>query len=214
MAICDANYCFTLFDLGQYGSNNDSGVLANSEMGNMFDDNHLRVPADSKLCESEEQTLPYFLLGDEIFPLKKWLMRPYPGKNASEEERIYNYRHSRARRCIFNAFGVLSARWRIFHKPIRATVENVESYILACLALHNYLGLTDNAHYSLSGFTNSQDKDGKLLPGEWRLLKTNNVNNGGLVDLPRVRGCRSRQDALETRNQLKEFLNSEEGSLP
>ena len=28
LAICDANYCFTLFDLGQYGSNNDSGVLA------------------------------------------------------------------------------------------------------------------------------------------------------------------------------------------
>ena len=32
LAICDANYCFTLFDLGQCGSNNDSGVLANSQM--------------------------------------------------------------------------------------------------------------------------------------------------------------------------------------
>ena len=28
---CDANYCFTLIiDIGQYGSNNDSGVLVQS----------------------------------------------------------------------------------------------------------------------------------------------------------------------------------------
>ena len=33
MAVCDANYCFTLFDVGSYGSKNDSGILANSEMG-------------------------------------------------------------------------------------------------------------------------------------------------------------------------------------
>ena len=93
MALCDANYCFTLFDLGQYGSNNDSGILANSEMGKMFEENQLNVPPDCKLSEDDEHSLPHFLLGDEIFPLKKWLMRPYPAKNAIEEERIYNYRH-------------------------------------------------------------------------------------------------------------------------
>ena len=36
LAICDANYCFTLFDLDRYGSSNDSGVLANSQMGQML----------------------------------------------------------------------------------------------------------------------------------------------------------------------------------
>ena len=30
LALCDANYCFTLIDIGRYGSNNDSGVLAQS----------------------------------------------------------------------------------------------------------------------------------------------------------------------------------------
>ena len=86
MAICDENYCFTLFDLGQYGSNNDSGILANSEMGDLFETNSLNVLGDSNLDDSSIN-LPYFLLGDEMIPLKKWLMRPYPGKNASEQEK-------------------------------------------------------------------------------------------------------------------------------
>ena len=74
MALCDANYCFTLFDLGQSGSNNDSGILANLEMGKMFEEHQLNVPPDCKLSEDDKHSLPYFLLGDEIFPLKKWLM--------------------------------------------------------------------------------------------------------------------------------------------
>ena len=36
LEICDANYCFTLFDLGQFGSNNDSGVLASSQIREIF----------------------------------------------------------------------------------------------------------------------------------------------------------------------------------
>ena len=97
MAVCDANYCFTIIDLGQYGSNNDSCVLASSVMGEMFDNGEMNLPAPSKIYQSSEQDLPYFLLGDEIFPLKDWLMRSFPGAGATEEEKIYNYRHSRAR---------------------------------------------------------------------------------------------------------------------
>ena len=93
-------------------------------------------------------------------------------------------------------------------------MENVENYALAYLALHNYLRLTDNAHYTPSGFVDSVDKDGHFLSGEWRLQKENGLNNNALVDLPRVRGSRSLHHALETRNELRDFLNSEEGSLP
>ena len=153
MALSDANYCFTLYDLGQYGSNNDSGIFANPEMSKMFEENQLNDPPDCILPEDDKHSLPYFLLGDEVFLLKKWLMQPY-------------YRHSRAWQCIENAFVILTARWRIFHKAIRATVENVENYTLACLALHNYSRLMDNAHYTPSGFVNSEDKDGNFLLGE------------------------------------------------
>ena len=114
MAVCDASYCFTMIDLGQYGSNNDSGVLASSVMGEMFDNGEMNLPAPSKIYQASDQDLSYFLLGDEIFPLKDWLKRLFPGAVANEEEKIYNYRHLRARRCMENAFGILSQRWRIF----------------------------------------------------------------------------------------------------
>ena len=109
LAICDSNYCFTLFDLGHYGSNNDSGVLANSVMGKMIDSKKMGIPEASKYATCDFDPLPYFLVGDEIFPLKTWLMRPYPGK-LDKEQRIFNYRLFRARRTIENAFGILCAR--------------------------------------------------------------------------------------------------------
>ena len=89
-------------------------------------------------------------------------MRPFPGAGVSEEEKINNYHHSRARRCIENAFGILSQRWRIFLKPIKASVKNV----LACLALNNYLRLTENAKYIPTGFADFEDSDGNIVPGD------------------------------------------------
>ena len=152
MAICDANYCFTLFDVGQFGSNNDSGILANSKMGEAIENGSLKVPDFAKI-NADTGKIPYYFIGDEIFPLKTWLVRPYPEKAIvdDEEKKIFNYRQSRARRVIKNAFGILTARWRILHKPIVATVENVETYTLSCLALQNYLRQNDSAIYTPQG---------------------------------------------------------------
>ena len=83
MAVCDANYCFTLFDLGQFGSNNDSGILANSVMDDLLENRQLNIP-ESRVINETVGALPYYLLGDEIFPLKTWLMRPYPGSLSEE----------------------------------------------------------------------------------------------------------------------------------
>ena len=78
MAIWDANYCATLVDSGQYSSNNDCDILANSDMGRSLTMIFwMCQPTASYL---NEQVLPYFSLGDEIFPSKKLLMRFYPEK--------------------------------------------------------------------------------------------------------------------------------------
>ena len=136
MAICDVNYCFSLVDIGGLGRDNDAAIFSQSDMGMAFEDGEFNIPAAEVV---EGHTLPYVIVSDEIFLLKPWLMKPFPGKNLTEEKLIYNYRLSRCRRTIENTFGVYAARWRIFRRPIRASIETVERIIMAFVCLHNYL---------------------------------------------------------------------------
>lgn len=136
-------------------------------------------------------------------------MRPYPGK-LDDQQRIFNYRLSRARQTIENTFGILSARWRIFHITIRGKTENIEKYVLACLALHNYLRVTDNANYCPASFVDSYDAIGKIKEGEWRLLV---AEIRGLRPINNVHGQRYREEVIDMRNSLREFVNSEDGRV-
>lgn len=52
---------------------------------------------------------------------------------------IFNYRLSRCRRLIENAFGILTNTWRIFSRRIDLEPEKVKKIILACCSLHNML---------------------------------------------------------------------------
>ena len=90
LAVCDAKYCFTLVDIGQFGSSTDSGVLARSEMRKRFDDEQMNLPPPAPLEGCSFNPLPYFLVGDDIFPLQNWLMRPFPGHQIHEDKSIYN----------------------------------------------------------------------------------------------------------------------------
>lgn len=67
-------------------------------------------------------------------------MLPYPGTRSGKipiDLAIFNYRLSRARRVIENSFSILVAWWRLFRGTSRADKENVTSYILAGVTLHN-----------------------------------------------------------------------------
>ena len=67
------------------------------------------------------------------------LSKPFPQKDLNDDRRIFNYRLSRARRVVENAFGILSARFRIFHSTINLKLDSIEKVVLATIALHNYL---------------------------------------------------------------------------
>ncbi|KAK0156284.1 Protein ALP1-like [Merluccius polli] len=79
------------------------------------------------------------MVGDAAFPLKLYLMRPYPGQNLTHQKRIFNYRLSRARMVVENAFGILSSRWRVLHRRINLHPQNVDTLVLAACILHNFL---------------------------------------------------------------------------
>ena len=90
LAICDTCYCFTLFDVRQYGSNKDAGKQTNSNIGQKIEAGDMNIPPLRHLDGCSFDPFLHYLVGEEIFPLKTWLMRPYPGQ-LSEEERILHY---------------------------------------------------------------------------------------------------------------------------
>lgn len=66
-------------------------------------------------------------------------MKPNPGEVLRITERVFNYRLSRARKVIDNAFRILAARFSVFHRPNHARAEMVGRMTQAVVALHSYL---------------------------------------------------------------------------
>ena len=76
------------------------------------------------------------MIGDNAFPLKSDLMKPYPGKNIRARESVYKYGLSRARQCIQNSFGILSCN-----------LENLVSQIFVEIEFDPYLKLLSFSFY-------------------------------------------------------------------
>ncbi|XP_022909476.2 uncharacterized protein [Onthophagus taurus] len=125
LALVDANYKFVAVDIGSYGKNSDGGIVANSALGKRLENATMNVPIDSPL-PGTNIIAPYVILADEAFPLKKYLMRPYPGSKNVEDnaKRIFNYRLCRGRRLVECAFGILSQTFRVYNRRLRAHPQN------------------------------------------------------------------------------------------
>lgn len=67
----------------------------------------VNIPAPATLPNDDTaDKFPYTFVGDEAFPLRTFMMRPYPGRALDTEcKKVFNYRLSRARRVIENTFG-------------------------------------------------------------------------------------------------------------
>lgn len=154
-------------DVGDCGRHSDGGVLSNSLLGQGLENRTLCFPNDSPLPGTVLPTLPFVMVGDEAFPLKNNLLRPYPGKDLEEAQAIFNYRLSRARRTIENSFGILASRWRIFRRPIIADPDNAILFTKAAIALHNFLRTKESTIYCPPGFTDGEDGAGNVIAGSW-----------------------------------------------
>ena len=111
LTVCDARYCFSLVDVGEYGSNNDSGIFRNSKMGRGFGNGEMNIPESKKIL-GDDLELSYFCWRWDNFLSK---MRPFSAKAfINKMRKIFSYRLSRTRRIIENMFGILVAYWKIF----------------------------------------------------------------------------------------------------
>lgn len=138
LAMCDSNYSFTYVDVGAQGRASDGGIFAASSLQQAIHTNSMNFP-QQRCPPNSEAPLPYVILADEAFPLRTNIMRPYSRRTLNHEKRIFNYRLSRVRRLIENAFGILAATWRILLRRIDLEPEKTQTLTLACCTLHNYL---------------------------------------------------------------------------
>ena len=124
--------------IGESGRQSDGDVFAKSNIGICIKNQTLDFPEPEQLRHCDT-VLPYVFIGDDAFPMGPNWMKPYPRHNLEDRSKlIANYRFSRARRIIENAFGILAARFRFFRHPIHAKVETVQNITKACVALHNH----------------------------------------------------------------------------
>ncbi len=150
--------------------------------------------------------MPYSILGDDAFALKTWLMKPFSQRNMTDEQRIFNYRLSRGRRIVENAFGILANRFQCLLSPLKQEPETVKFIVLACVCLHNlmrmrYPGLQN-------ALLDQEDDQHHVIPGEWR----NGANMQDVDNL--VRGNQTAIMAKKQKEYLKLYFNSLAGSVP
>lgn len=171
LAVVDAEYRFRVIDVGGYGRSSDGGILANSAFGQALRSGTLHLPADQPLPGAEHRgPQPHVFVADEAFPLRRNLMRPFPGRLLPRERRLFNYRLSRARLVVENAFGILSSQWRMYRRAVEVRPEVAEMCVKATCLLHNFLRQTTPAAAVVGSIPGGEVEP---LPGLGRLASNN-----------------------------------------
>lgn len=189
--IADANYKFITVDIGAYGRQSDSGVFSETNVYHCLETDSFNLPPSRELTNTNIMT-PFVLLGDQGYPLKKYLMRPYPShNNLNNEIETFNYRLSRARRTVECAFGILVSKWRCLKTEVQVHPDKVDIVVKCASLLHNIVidrqGIPD---ITISEINTSNKGDV-------------NIQNRGLR-----RFNRATREAYEIRDTFKQYFNT------
>ena len=138
MALVDADYKFLWADVGGSGSASDAQIFNSCEIKECVENGTLGFP-DPQPLPNENQDVPHFFIGDDAFALRTTLMKPYSLRGLTNEQRIFNYRLSRARRVVENAFGILASRFQILQKTMVHHPATVKIIVKTCIVLHNLM---------------------------------------------------------------------------
>ncbi|XP_069582421.1 uncharacterized protein [Ranitomeya imitator] len=204
MALVNANYEFVDVDVGMNGRVSDGGVFEHTSFGESLRNNELLLP----LNEDTKANLNFVFIADEAFPLHPHLLKPFAQRTLTPERRIFNYRLSRARRVVENAFGIMANRFRVFHTAINLKLPSIDIVVLACCVLHNFLRRHDTNSYSPPSFIDAVDaRTGDIVPGEWRTQPEN------FTALQALGSGRQADDARDCREKYCQYFNGS-GAVP
>lgn len=200
LAVSDADGLFLSVDIGEFGRNSDGRAFRESAFGKALTHNQLDLPEPTLLPgEHENSGFPYYFVGDEAFPLLYNLMKPYPRRQlTNNDKRIFNYRLSRGRKSVECAFGLLTSKFRVLETPVCCDVDKIDTIIQAVCVLHNFIRISDGV------FTNPK-------------IKLNNYSAENIevaADIAQGSHQRPTNAALALRNRLCNYFMHPNGALP
>lgn len=202
---------FIFVDVGGEGSVGDASIWNRSQLKANIQSGSIGFPDPCVVPQSSDSTkVPYHIIGDSAFQLETFLMKPFSqvAVNSDFEKRIFNYRLSRARRCVENAFGILVQRFQVLKSPIRTNVDTSDVIVLATLSLHNWL-MTDRMRRE--SYCNSKLIDeenlttGIFTPGSFR----NEPPSTGLLPFGQQGGRKSTTSSQNMRKYLCSYFNGD-----
>ncbi|XP_071050721.1 uncharacterized protein [Onthophagus taurus] len=143
LAMCDADYRFTYINVGSCGTDSDSSIFKNTTLYTKLHNGEIILPPPTPLPNTT------------AFGISNKILRPYVRSNMTCKKKVFNYRLSRARIYIESTFGIMTNKFRIFHRPMNTSVPNTIKIVKACCVLHNFVrerdGYREEDTYTIDG---------------------------------------------------------------
>ena len=208
LAVVTHDYKFLWVDVSGRGSSSDAHIYNQSAFKEALEKNDLVGFPQPDALPGDTEDVPYFLVGDDAFALRTYLMKPFCNRGMSKKQRIFNYRLSRARRVVENAFGILANRFQVLLTTMLHKPQTVRLLVKACVLLHNLM----RTRYPVmqNRLVDRERRDGEVLPGTWR--EGLNLDD---TDPDNIQGHnRDQKIAKAQRNLIMEWCSSPAGSVP
>ena len=157
MGLVDSDYKFLWIDVRSCGHMSDAQLFNASELKEFQEHNSIGFPLADPLPNDDRPTL-YYILGDDAFGLRTYLMKPDAQRQLTKEQRVFNYRLSRGRR-------ILAPRWQILLTTMQHDPETI-GIIVACVNLHNLMRMRYPALQN--GAMDTENTNHQIIPGSWR----------------------------------------------
>ena len=161
------------------GSCSDAQIFNTCHLKRKIDDGSIGFPDPAPITQGGRD-VPYFILADDAFALKTWLMKPYGRRMLTREERIAWFQDL------------------VMMTTIELPPETVRDVVLTCVVLHNILRSQYQGQHG--GQQPGGDDDDDDVPGDGWLI-------GGAADCGRDRN--PAREAKRLRDYLKDYFNNE-----
>ncbi|TDH01504.1 hypothetical protein EPR50_G00181260 [Perca flavescens] len=206
VALVDSSYRFLYVDVGCNGRISDGGGSRGCTLADALVNRTTNIPAPAPLPGSD-QLAPYCIVADKAFPLTDYLLKPYVNRRLTVEQRIFNYRLSRARTVVENAFGIMANRFRVLLTTINIQdTVTVEYIVLACCALHNFLR-SEASNVYMADIVDQEGPDGDIIEGRWR-------QDSVLQQAPLPKSNNAAVRAKQIRDERCRYFMSDTGAVP